>query len=848
MRKLCAVLAGVLCAAAAYADAFTYDFNAVRLSEALTRIAEDHPKVRINFIYNELDKYRISAEIRTDDAGEALRRTVGQNPVSVVSINNHFYVEALQHGKFTYSGKITGEDDEPLAGASVLILEPQDSTVVTYGISDREGHFSVPCDRKSVVMKFSCVGYATKYVDRPGFSVGTVRMEPLAILLSNVAVEADNAKLASDKNTYIPNSMQKNAAQSGVMLLGLMAIPQLDVDLASLSVRTTDGQAVALFIDCVEASRQDIDGMRMQDVKRVEFYAHPTDARFKGVPYAVNFVMHKYEYGGYTKLKADKQVCVDRTEALVYSKMAYKSMTYDVYADESYLSDRHSGSEKSELFRFPDLFGNGPAKVARTSRTESSKYRNNINNLAVRALYASGKMQLSNRADLNVSSTPVNDTHNSLHYSPQIFAEDRSQQALSSRNITASYAGDFFFNLSAKSSLQTEVTYNYGHNTSNSSYTTGADFSITNDAAEHLHHLHLNPRLTHSLNSHNRLMAYGSAVWHRNIIDYSGSSASTQKYDVKVLFMGLHYDYIHPRIQAGGEIGWAWENNRISGIRSNENFPQINVYANFMPAQKHQLTLSCNFGKDVPDASQKSPNMLQQDELMWFTGTPDLKDYTYTNNQLTYTWLPGNRWQLSATGALFNFENRCVTIYTPTAPDGTMLRRYVNGGSYRAWMFNVNATARLLSGRLVLSLIPQYWLYRTSGAYSHSIDDLIGRIQASYYAGGFYFVGVYNMKRKHPATQAEYREKMPEQYQLQAGWGNSAWNVRITAYNFLRKSWIGSVQMLESEFYDYTRTIYSPAAHMRFSLSATYTFGYGKKVDRYNEVDKGEFTGSAILK
>jgi len=35
---------------------------------------------------------------------------------------------------------------------------------------------------------------------------------------------------------------------------------------------------------------------------------------------------------------------------------------------------------------------------------------------------------------------------------------------------------------------------------------------------------------------------------------------------------------------------------------------------------------------------------------------------------------------------------------------------------------------------------------------------------------------------------------------------------------------------------------------MRISFAATYTFGYGKKVDRYDEVKKGESAESAILK
>lgn len=267
-----------------------------------------------------------------------------------------------------------------------------------------------------------------------------------------------------------------------------------------------------------------------------------------------------------------------------------------------------------------------------------------------------------------------------------------------------------------------------------------------------------------------------------------------------------------------------------------------------MPAQKHMLTFSWNYGKDVPDASQKSPNMLQQDELMWFTGSPDLKDYKYMNTSLSYTWLPNNKWQLSATGGQFNFKDRCVTIYSPTAPDGTMLRKYINGGDYNAFMFNINATAKFFGSRLILSMIPQYWIYRTRGAYSYSIDDFNGRIQASYYLKSFYFVGSYSTKRKYPATQAEYKESVPEQYMVKIGWGNGAWNLSAAAYNFFRKSWLSGKRTLLSEFYDYTASTFSTNAHMRFSLTATYTFGYGKKVSRYNEVEKGEFSNSAILK
>ena len=847
-RQLIVLMLSVVSFVSAYSYKFSYDFHNTPLSEALAKIGKDHTDITLLFIYSELDDYHTSARIRTDKAYDAVRQLIGLNPVSVIEKKGNIFVEAFQHGKFHFKGRIVGSDGEPVVAATIFLLSPKDSTVLTYGISNETGHFSIPCDKKNVIGKISCLGYKTVFERFSKFSVGSIIMPQQVIALGQLNVEADDAYLNMDKSVYVPNYRQKNAAQSGVMLLGLMAIPQIDVDLSSLSVKTMGGQNITIFIDCNEATRQDLEGMRTQDVKRVEFYTHPIDDRFKGAQYAINFVMQKYEYGGYTKLRAEKQACVNKTEASIYSKIAHKKMIFDIYADESYLTDRHSGIDKSEAFRFPDLYGEGPAEINRHSSTESSRFRNNINTIAFRALYSSTGIQVSNRVGLNISNTPVNDNYNAVTYDPEIIKNDISSQKLSSRNVTASYNGDLFYSFSPRSTFQTYITFNCGHNTSDSYYVSSDNFSITNNAMEKSYDLHINPRYSYQVNAHNRLMAYGSAVWMHNLIDYSGSSSSTQKYNVQAYFIGLHYDYISSKLQAGGEFGWVWEMNRISSNNSSEKFPQINVYANYMPANRHMLSLSWNYGKDVPDASQKSPNMLRQDELMWYTGTPDLKDYKYMNSTLNYTWLPNNRWQMSATGGFFNFDDRCVTIYTPTAPDGTMLRKYVNGGNYHVWMFNINATAKFFDGRLILSLIPQYWIYRTSGAYSYSIEDFIGRVQASYYLNNFYFVGSYSSRRKHPATQAEYRETIPEQYQLQVGWGNGAFNVNATAYNFLRKSWVSGVQTLRSEFYDYTRTIFSPAAHMRFSISATYTFGYGKKVERNNEVDKGEFSGSAILK
>lgn len=666
--------------------------------------------------------------------------------------------------------------------------------------------------------------------------------------LDEIVVEASYQRTSSNVSTYIPMARQKNAAADAISLLSLMAIPQIEVDPISQAVRTASGQGVAVFIDFLPATTQDLQGMRTQDVKKVEYYLHPTDPRFQGAHYAINFIMQKYEWGGYTKLTANKWFGVNRTEGEVYSKMAYKSMIFDLYADEIYLTNRHGGASSVETFRFDDLYGTGPQTVERTSETNSSLYRNNSNDFALRALYNSDKARISNRISYSLTKVPHNDVVNSLLYSSDLFSPTTATSLTSSHNWALTYDGNFYVKISPKLSFEAVATYKYGKNKTNSLYSTDETLSITNNASEDAHNLQINPRLYWRINRKNTFIFYFATVQNWNFIDYYGNSPSHQKYNVGGYSAGAHYNLNLDKWDFGGEFGWVWERNHISDSRMNDNFPRAIAYATFSPTDKHQFEANWNYSKDVPDASQKSPNTLQQDELMWYQGTPTLSDYSYHSAGLSYTWLPSNKWQLSADGYIYMLGNRCVTIYSPTAPEGTMLRRYVNDGDYRSGMLGISATAKFFGGKLIAKLRPQYWLRKTTGAYASTRNELTCTAQLTYYFGKFYLWGWYMTPSRYQEEQSGIVERTPATYQIQLGWGDKGWNIRAGAYNFLRTSWKESHQTLSSEYYSFDRRQFSTARHWRITLAVSYTFGYGKKVDHYDEVCGSGTAGSAILK
>ena len=100
--------------------------------------------------------------------------------------------------------------------------------------------------------------------------------------LGEIVVVAQNQRTNSTSSTYIPMKRQKDSATDAISLLSQMAIPQLEVQPGNFNVKNISGQNVAIYINYVSASEQDLTGLRPTDVKKVEYLIYPQDPRFKG--------------------------------------------------------------------------------------------------------------------------------------------------------------------------------------------------------------------------------------------------------------------------------------------------------------------------------------------------------------------------------------------------------------------------------------------------------------------------------------------------------------------------------------------------------------------------------------
>ena len=207
MHRILFLILAIAATIPAVAAKYSHRFHNVPVAQALVQVIREHPELNISFIYDELESYKATTATDSDDPETMLRDIIGLNPISLIAINGHYYLEALQHGRYCYRGRVIDQSGEPATGTTIMLLTRKDSTVITYAVADSQGQFVIPCDSRNVIAKLSCLGYKTIYHNCRSFNVGTIVMSFDAVALRQVTVEGETAAAYSDRTVYIPLSL-----------------------------------------------------------------------------------------------------------------------------------------------------------------------------------------------------------------------------------------------------------------------------------------------------------------------------------------------------------------------------------------------------------------------------------------------------------------------------------------------------------------------------------------------------------------------------------------------------------------------------------------------------------------
>lgn len=665
--------------------------------------------------------------------------------------------------------------------------------------------------------------------------------------LDEVTVEARMQQTGTSSTTYTPSGKQKNAAQNAIGLLQIMSIPQIKIDPIELAVSDNFGGEVAIFINYMQASKEELDGMRTSDVRKVEYLEFPTDPRFRGQQKVINFIVQEYVYGGYTKLSVNENFLLGvSSQTNLFSKFTYKKMTYDLYFATNNWRHTHDGSSTRSVYSL--LRDGKPFTVNRNEIIEKSKFTQNQYPVTFRATYNSDKVQIRNTVAFQHQANPKIYRKGRLEYGQVSDGNYTYEQNAPQRNNSASYSGSFFFSLPKGFSFDMSPVFNYTHTNAVTDYRTSNSTAILRQAREDAYNFRVDGYMRKRVGQKHSFMAGINGGEWRNDLHYTGSAMYNDKFSNAFAAGLVGYNYQTQKIAVNVDAGIAWEKSDINGLKNDDSYPFTHVNVRYSLNSKNMFSAYFQYASSTPGITEKASDILQENELMYISGNPNLKNSRHTTVNLSYTWMPSNRFSLSAYGRFFGLYDRMFRAYSHYNNGSALIRNWINDGDYLSGTVGVAVNWKLMNGNLQLYANPELYLNKITGSCPLTYNPFKLSLQAVYYLDKVYFQAWYETPQKGLRFNTNTIYSNRNFYSLTAGWSDSDWNISLSAYNFFNKGWENSTWKFNTPLYSEVRTNYGNYYHPRINLAVTYTFGYGKKVQRGNEVGEQSGASSGIMK
>ena len=272
-----ALMACILCIPrCTYAQRISHIYNNVSLSDALLQLNNEQTEYVVNFLYNELEDFRITATIKNKRLPEAIQQMIGFYPVrmTVKPDDREIYVECIHKTDRHLTGTIIDEQGLPLAYANIAILNPADSTLLSGGVSNESGYFAIPYEQAKVLARISYVGYKTIYKICNKPEVGTIRMQPDSYKLKGVIVKGHVPQYQMGSEGLVTNVENTPLSQLGTAGDVLKHVPGI---IAKDNQYEVFGKGTPLIYINGRRMRnyRELDQLKSTDIKNIELITNP---------------------------------------------------------------------------------------------------------------------------------------------------------------------------------------------------------------------------------------------------------------------------------------------------------------------------------------------------------------------------------------------------------------------------------------------------------------------------------------------------------------------------------------------------------------------------------------------
>lgn len=661
------------------------------------------------------------------------------------------------------------------------------------------------------------------------------------VILSEVTVQSASVVKRSDGSyAFYPDSRQRSSAADGIGLLQRMMIPNLVVNAVSGEVKTTTRKPVTLMIDGREASQQDISALRPKDVLRVEYYEQPT-GKFLANTAVVNYVMRKYEYGGYVYLQGTQRFFYDTGVYGASAKFDRKKWSVQVMGGGRYEHDGDVGSDMYETFRFP---GDPMMAEAKRSSTVADGFLKSWQGYGVADVnYTDSLTTFETQVGLFKKDTPEDWSESVMRYSyRQDDSRSRTQSTQSS--LMPYWTGYIRRLLPNGQSLLAHSQFKYSRAHSSRLYGLSDEGfePVGNFVEADNFQFGLRLKYEKTFKQGNSITAYASTAenWYNN--HYSGTVDSEQQLLATESTMGITYSHVFKkRWQVKWQLLGTVSSHHVNELERVVNFsPNPAMLLSYQINDRHSLNANVEWTQFAPTTSQLNDVDQPLDELLTLRGNPGLDVSQCGEATLSYTALFGDL----SLNASFYWTGSFDCILATWYPEGEkMIQTYVNNGNCHFMSMGISPSWSLFNKSLMLQGSLYYSPQYRTGIRKRYVDCVVYNLRADWYYRQFTLSAYYDSKFININTQGtEYT--LPGSYGLTATCRYKQWLFSVFYESTDKPDY---KQEMWSPHYDYLLLHHSDYARHKVGVTVTCSFDFGRKVARRDlQVDKN--VNSAILK
>lgn len=287
------------------AQHITRNYNKTSLPYVLTDIDNASQRYTINFIYNELEDFTVTINLRNRTVPEAIREVLGFYPMRMTVSDSLIFVECTQKVPTKVIGHIVNQHNQPVPFANVALLNPSDSSFINGGVTNNGGDFVIPCSQRKVLLRVSFVGFATYYKLINVGNIGTIRMKTEPYTLKSVTVKGMRRVIKKDidRLQYLVSNDPFSKGMNGIEVME--RVPMLNVSDESVSIIgkgithiMLDGLILEMTAYAVKAKLR---SLKAEDIERIEVITIPP-AKYKAEANAgyINIVMKRDQSKGWS--------------------------------------------------------------------------------------------------------------------------------------------------------------------------------------------------------------------------------------------------------------------------------------------------------------------------------------------------------------------------------------------------------------------------------------------------------------------------------------------------------------------------------------------------------------------